>query len=252
MKDAGWRQRIVRALAIREGETWIEIGAGHGEMTRELARRAGRVVAIELDPPLVESLRRLAAEHANIEVVGGDVLQLDLTALAGSRRARVYGSLPYYITSPILRRLFESAGGLDSLAVVIQLEVAARIVALPRARDFGFLSVLAQFYARPEIALRLPPGAFQPRPKVASALVKMSLPGARASLGVGDGRAFLEFAGRCFAHKRKTLVNNLREAYTVPRVEEALRASGLEGRARAEELSLPELADVFGRLRGQA
>jgi 16S rRNA (adenine1518-N6/adenine1519-N6)-dimethyltransferase len=249
LKDAAWRQRILRALRVGAGETWLEIGAGHGEMTRELVPRAGRVLAIEVDPPLVETLRRLAAERPNLQVIAGDVLALDLNqVLPADGRARVYGSLPYYITSPILRRLFQFADRIESIAVVIQLEVAVRLVARPGSRDYGFLSVLAQFYSLPEIALRLPPGAFQPRPKVASALVRMRMPGARNGLGVGNEASFLEFVGRCFAHKRKTVLNNLRGAFSPSHIERALETVKLGERARAEELTLKQFAGLSAAL----
>jgi 16S rRNA (adenine1518-N6/adenine1519-N6)-dimethyltransferase len=196
-----------------------------------------------------EDLQRLAQEHGNIEVVAGDVLQLDLAGMAGGEPVRVYGSLPYYITSPILRRLLAHACSLQSIAVVIQLEVAARICARPCSRDYGFLSALAQYYSVPEIALRLPPGAFTPRPRVASALVRMRLPGPRARLGIADDAAFEKFLQACFAHKRKTLVNNLKHSGDTEQIAAALRAVGLKAQARAEELSLETLAALYRSLR---
>jgi 16S rRNA (adenine1518-N6/adenine1519-N6)-dimethyltransferase len=241
LADAAWRARIAALLGARAEDVWLEIGAGHGEMTRELARAAARVVAIELDPPLVEALRRLAREMPNIEVVAGDVLALDLDRVAPGR-VRVYGNLPYYITSPILSRLFAHADRIASIHVVIQLEVAVRITARPGRRDYGYLSVLSQFYSQPEILLRLPPGAFRPRPKVASALVAMRMPGARAALGITDEAGFLKFVQVCFAQKRKTLANNLRAVFHAERVDALLRATKIPPKARAEELSVAELA----------
>lgn len=217
-------------------------------MTRELARRTARVIAVELDPRLVERLRSLASELGNLEVVAGDVLALDLGSILGSGRFRVYGNLPYYITSPILRRLFEHAHRIDAIHVVVQLEVAARIAARPGSRQYGYLSVLAQFHARPEIVLRIPPGAFRPRPKVTSALVTLRLPGERAALGLTDEPKFLDFVQSCFAQKRKTLLNNLRARSSRGRVAEALRAAGLRADARAEQLSIAEFAGLYHRL----
>lgn len=250
LADRGWRARILSALGVRAADTWIEIGAGHGEMTRELAERAARVIAIELDPGLVAHLRRLQAERPNLEVAAGDVLRVDLPRLAAGRRARVYGSLPYYITSPILHRLFATAEQWESIHVVVQWEVAARLVARPGRRDYGYLSVATQYFTRPAIELRIPPGAFRPRPKVASALVRMELPGGRARLAVGDDDAFLRFVQRCFAQKRKTLANNLRSFLPPARSGAALGAIGRTPRARAEELSLEEFADLFQSLGG--
>jgi len=249
LKDAGWRAKILRALDVRPADTWLEIGAGHGEMTQELARTARRVIAIEIDSRLHGGLHRLAAQTPNVEIVEGDILQLDLAALLGKERVCVYGSLPYYITSPILRRLFEFAEHLHSIAVVIQLEVAVRVAARPGSRDYGFLSTISQYYAEPEIAQRLPPGAFSPPPRVASALVRMRLPGMRAKLGIADDAAFEKFLQMCFAQKRKTLLNNLKALAPAETVSAAIAATGLKPQTRAEELPLASFAALFGQLR---
>ena len=164
-------------------------------------------------------------------------------------RFRVYGNLPYYITSPILRHLFRYADQIDSIHVVVQREVAERIAAHPSSRDYGYLSALCQYYAQPEISLRIPPGAFLPPPKVFSALVAMQLPGQRASLHITDDAAFLKFLQQCFAQKRKTLRNNLKAAYSDLALQEALAAAGFGSKARAEELTLSQFADLFARLR---
>ncbi len=252
LTDARWRERIASTLDAGAGEVWLEIGAGHGEMTRLLARGSARVVAIEVDPHLIARLHALQSELPNLHVVAGDVLALDLAGLlqlhlsgpTAVPRFRVYGNLPYYITSPILRRLFEHADRIASIHIVIQWEVAVRLVARPGRRDYGYLSVLTQFYARPEIALRIPPGAFRPRPKVASALVGLRLPGERETLRVADENRFLEFAQACFAQKRKTLLNNLRALAPSARAAEAIRAAGLPPDARAEQLSLAQFAEL--------
>jgi 16S rRNA (adenine1518-N6/adenine1519-N6)-dimethyltransferase len=245
--DAGWRARILDQIAPSPGDVWVEIGAGGGEMTCELAGRVKRLIAIELDARMVERLRAATEGLGTVEIVSGDVLALDLVKLAGPR-FRVYGSLPYYITSPILRRLFSIAGHIDEIDVVIQLEVAQRVAARPRSRDYGWLTVLAQYYTRPEILLRIPPGAFRPPPKVESALVRFTPPGEKASLGIEDEGRFLQFAATCFAHKRKTLVNNLKARYGADPVREALAALGLEAHARAEELPVAQIAALFLRL----
>ena len=134
---------------------WIEIGAGHGEMTEHLAGTGAPVYAVELDPPLVRGLGQLAERFPNLTVVSRDILETDLAAIASGRRIRLYGNLPYYITSPILRHLFQNARLIDEIHIVIQQEVAFRLVARPKTRDYGYLSVLTQFYSRPTIALEL-------------------------------------------------------------------------------------------------
>jgi 16S rRNA (adenine1518-N6/adenine1519-N6)-dimethyltransferase len=251
LADPAWRERIARAIvdagvsAASPGGVWLEIGAGHGEMTALLARHAERVVAIELDARLLPRLGQLAAQLGNVSVISGDVLELDLAKIAGSKRFRVYGNLPYYITSPILHRLFEHADRLEAAFVVVQLEVAARLAARPGRREYGYLSAVTQFYARPEILLRIPPGAFRPAPKVFSALVALRLPGERARLSIGDEHAFLGFLMRCFAQKRKTLRNNLRALGSAATADGILREAGIASHARAEQLTLPQLARLF-------
>ena len=244
LADRGWRKRILQTLGVAAGESWLEIGPGHGEMTELLARAGARVVAIETDERLAEELREKAGDWGRVEIVAGDVLQVDLAALIGDD-VRVYGNLPYYITSPILRHLFAVAERIASIHIVIQLEVAERIVARPGRRDYGYLSALCQFYARPEIELRIPPGAFRPPPQVKSALVRMTLPGERAELGIADEERFLEFVQTCFGQKRKTLRNNLRGVADGGRIEAVLEECGISERARAEELGLREFAAAY-------
>jgi 16S rRNA (adenine1518-N6/adenine1519-N6)-dimethyltransferase len=254
LADLGWQQRILQTLPHGQNGQWIEIGAGHGEMTHLLAAPGCRVVAIEADPPLAESLRERVQSDPSawpgVEVVAGDVLATDIAALAAGR-FRVYGNLPYYITSPILHRLFDCADRIASIHIVIQLEVAERIVARPECRAYGYLSTVCQFYTRPEIVMRLPPGAFRPPPKVTSALVQMTLPGERGILGISssDEKRFLEFIQLCFGQKRKTLRNNLRSIISDERIQKALAINGLRPDARGEQLTIAQFAALFANLR---
>jgi 16S rRNA (adenine1518-N6/adenine1519-N6)-dimethyltransferase len=243
LADASWQERIARAIRIDDG-VWVEIGAGHGEMTKRLAQKASMVFAIELDPRLARRLREVTAPCENVEVVESDVMAVDFEKITGGEKFSVYGNLPYYITSPILHRLFESAERIAAIHIVIQFEVAARIVAPPGRRDYGYLSVVSQWFGRPEIAFRIPPGAFRPPPKVASALVSFRMPGAREKHPVENETAFLDFVKECFAQKRKTLRNNLR-ARLGEKTEELLRVAGLPPNARAEQLSTADFAKLF-------
>jgi len=262
--DHAWQRRIYDALPRPDQETWIEIGAGHGEMTALLAAHTRRLIAIEGDHLLVPALReRAVREWPNVEVVAGDVLELDLARwmheaseadIGGdigngpAQGCRVYGNLPYYITSPILHKLFDSAGQIASAHIVIQLEVAERIAAQPGSRDYGYLSVACQYYAKPEIALKIPPGAFRPPPKVQSALVHLFMPGERTKLGIASDTRFLDFIKMCFEQKRKTLRNNLRNVAPDDRVRAAMSTYGIREDARAEQLSLQEFAALFREL----
>jgi len=249
--NPAWQRRILHTLPLDADGVWLEIGAGHGEMTRHLAGNGRRVVAIEGDARLAEGLRQRVCAGAEawpgLEVVSGDALRLDWEKLAGGK-FHVYGNLPYYITSPILHRMFEFAGQIQSAHIVIQLEVAARIVAWPGRREYGYLSAACQFYAEPQIVLRIPPGAFSPPPRVHSALVRMTPPGERTSLKISDETRFLEFVQTCFGQKRKTLVNNLRGMAPKGLIGEALAACGLRSDSRAEQLSLAQFAALFARL----
>lgn len=253
-----WRERVARAVLSPfnpQGDArpsvWIEIGAGHGEMTGLLAQHASCVVAIELDASLIPGLRDATAALANVRVAPGDVLEQDFAALAEGRHFRAYGNLPYYITSPILHRLFDYAALLDAAFLVMQLEVAARIAASPGRREYGYLSAFVQYYARPKILLRIPPGAFQPRPKVESALIALYPPGERAHLAISDERAFLQFLKDCFTQKRKILRNNLRPLVGSA-AERIMESSGIAPGARAEQLNLQQFAQLFAVCKDRA
>jgi 16S rRNA (adenine1518-N6/adenine1519-N6)-dimethyltransferase len=246
LSNLSWRKRILESLPHAAKETWLEIGAGHGEMTQLLAESGGRVIAIEADARLAGGLKNNAARWGDVEIVEGDALSLDLGRIAGGR-FRVYGNLPYYITSPILHQLFKHADQISSIHIVIQSEVAVRIVAAPGRRDYGYLSAACQFYTRPEIAFRIPPGAFRPPPRVNSSLVHMTIPGENASLEIANEKKFLEFIGTCFGQKRKTLRNNLRAIMPDERIHSAAAGCGLRPDARAEQLSLAQFAALFAQ-----
>lgn len=250
LSNPTWRQRIAQTLPAATDSTWLEIGAGHGEMTEFLAERGGRVIAIETDPTLASALRDRFVASANVKIVESDILSVNLAALTPNR-FRVYGNLPYYITSPILAHLFRFVAQIESIHIVIQLEVAQRIVASPHHREYAYLSALCQYFTRPEIVLRIPPGAFRPPPKVHSALVAMQLPGERAHLSIANDDAFLEFLRHSFAQKRKTLRNNLKSIFTDEQIAAALAACKLTANSRAEELSLVQFAELFRALSPQ-
>jgi 16S rRNA (adenine1518-N6/adenine1519-N6)-dimethyltransferase len=224
---------------------WIEIGAGHGEMTECLASSGFPVYAVEMDPQLISSLQRLVKKFPNLTIASGDVLKIDLGAIAAGRRIRIYGNLPYYITSPILHHLFSFADLLDEIHIVIQDEVAERLAAQPGTKAYGYLSVVTQLYTRPEIVFEIPRRAFSPPPEVGSALVTLRLPGERATLKLADESRFLDFVKLCFAQKRKTVVNNLKSGANPDAVRVALAKFELRSDIRAEHLSVAQLAELF-------
>lgn len=260
LADLDWREQIARAIRVSPHSTvplpkddqhrWIEIGAGHGEMTRHLLAAGGPVTAIELDPALAGGLRSLAKEFPQLTVISRDILKTDLAALASGRRIRLYGNLPYYITSPILHHLFNFAAIIEEIHLVIQAEVAQRLAAHPGTRDYGYLSVVTQFYTRPELVFEIPHEAFQPPPEVTSALVTLRLPGERSKLALKDEHAFLNFVKLSFSQKRKTLVNNLRSLAKPEKLRAALASLGLRPDARAEQLTVAQLAALYALAEG--
>ena len=228
-------KRIASAAIPEPGTTIIEIGPGRGALTQFLQPEAGRLIAIEVDPVLVHYLQEKFRGETNFEVVHQDVLATDLSAWGP---VSVAGNLPYYITSPIVERVLSLGPLLLNAVFLVQKEVAERITASPGTRDYGYLSVLCQVSAEAKYLLTVPPDAFRPPPKVFSAVVQL-VP--RREPLVGDVPAFLEFASRCFAQKRKTLRNNLVEKY--PAIE-----AQPEAKLRAEQLGVEKLADLWKRL----
>ena len=249
LASSAWRERIRQTLSLCKHETWIEIGAGHGEMTELLRGEGRRVKAIETDPRLAEELRQKAETWPGVEIVEADALRMDFAKLAPGQ-FRVYGNLPYYITSPLLHRIFLAHEHVTSIHVVIQLEVAERIAAAPGGREYGYLSVLCQFYSKPRIVFRIPAGAFRPPPLVTSALVQMDMTHEEKPFGIGDRERFFKFVQSCFAQKRKTLRNNLRPRMPVEKVEQLLASSGIEQDVRAEGLSVAEFAALYRSFEG--
>ena len=243
LADDRLREKVVSLLRCQAKDCWLEIGAGHGEMTLALAAASRAVAAVERDPKLAEILRERLRGLPGVRVVEADILAVSPATLAkeiSCPRLRVYGNLPYYITSPILRHLFAALETLEDIHVVVQHEVAQRLAAGPGGRDYGYLSVLTQFYTTPEVLLHLPRGAFRPVPQVDSALVRLTPPGKQAALGVASREEFLLFVSTCFRQKRKTLRNNLAAWLPVAAIEKALAEMGLDVRARAEQLSTEE------------
>jgi 16S rRNA (adenine1518-N6/adenine1519-N6)-dimethyltransferase len=245
LRDQNAIRRIADALGDLSAQTVVEIGPGQGAITRTLAERAAHVIAIELDRELAPRLRaEFPADR--VTVVEQDVLAFDFAAAseAAGKRLAVAGNLPYYITSPILLKLAASHAALDRAVLMVQREVADRIVAGPGTRDYGLLSVTVQMYGPVTPLFTLPPGAFSPPPDVHSTVVRWRFAPRFAELGVRE-EPFLQLVRQAFAQKRKTLVNNLRAAKFEPAViAAALAAASTSPQARAEELAIPQLAAI--------
>ncbi|HUS19893.1 MAG TPA: 16S rRNA (adenine(1518)-N(6)/adenine(1519)-N(6))-dimethyltransferase RsmA [Terriglobales bacterium] len=255
--DQNAAKNIVEALGDIAQRMVIEIGPGRGAITKLLAQRAGKLVAIEFDRQLTAALRMEYMTRKNVEIIEADILAVDLETLVrgamhgvsdftqGERpTADVVGNLPYYITSDILLKLFRFHANLREMVIMVQREVADRIAAKPGSRDYGVLTVTAQLYAQVENLFTLPPGAFAPPPKVHSTVLRLRIAPRFAELAVSPER-FLQFVKLAFAQKRKTLVNNLKSGFAEEQVRVALKNEGARADVRAEALSVEELAAIF-------
>jgi len=229
-------RRIAAAVCPAREPLVIEIGPGKGALTAHLLERAEQVVAIEIDPLLVERLNERFRSESRLTIVTGDVLETDL-AQWGS--AVVAGNLPYYITSPVIERLLSHHRIFNRAVLLVQAEVAQRLAAVPGTRDYGYLTVQTRLFSDPEILFRVPPAAFHPPPKVESAAVRLNM----HDPAVESPSRFLEFVGHCFRHKRKTLRNNLAPIYG-----KAVIDPWPEAPRRAEQLSLDQFAAMHRRL----
>ena len=235
-------EALIRAIGPRPGDTFLEIGPGEGALTFPLASRVARVVAVELDARLAARLRERAP--GNVTVVDGDALKVDLGSLV-PRGSRLAGNLPYYVSSPLMRRFLELRGHVADLHVMLQEEVARRIASPPGPKDYGILSVLFALWADVEVVAHFPPGAFSPPPRVESAVLRARfLPAPRAD--PGNPEAFERLLQRAFARRRRTLENNLQDSY--PNLKENLRLLNIAGSRRAETLSVVEFARLSAAL----
>jgi len=260
LTDDAAAHRIIDALGDVSHGTVLEIGPGRGVLTSILAKRARRLIAIELDRVLAAQLRMKFALYPNVEVIEGDVLAVDFSTLFGPRPGAsrpglvqapdpvpVVGNLPYYITSDILFRLFEFRQCFSTIVIMVQKEVADRLAASPGSTDYGLLSATALLYGKVEKLFTLPPGAFTPPPQVYSSVVRITMAPQLESLDVEEG-GFMNFLKLSFAQKRKTLWNNLRVQYDEGVLKEALRAAGVKPVIRAEALPLEKSAAIYRAL----
>src|SRR5215469_4434384 len=260
LRDESAAQKIVEALGDVSQKTVLEIGPGTGVLTRRLVARARRVIAIEFDKVLAAQLRMRFALASNVEIIEGDVLAIDFDTIFGPKPgisrpgleyapdpATLVGNLPYYITSDILLRLFEYRRYFDTLIIMVQREVADRIVAKPGSRDYGLLSATAQLYAKVERLFTLAPGAFNPPPKVHSTALRLTMAPQLEQLCVTED-GFIDFLKLSFGQKRKTLWNNLKLEYEPATLKAALERAGVKANVRAEALPLEKTAALFRAL----
>lgn len=252
--------KILAAAEVSREDAVLEIGPGIGTMTQRLAEMAGSVTAVEIDADLIPILQETLQAYSNIEIIRADILDLDLCALAkrigGGRRIKVIANLPYYITTPIIMRLFEDHVPIDSITVMVQKEVAERMQVGPGTKDYGALSLAVQYYSEPYIVANVPPNCFIPRPKVGSAVIRLTRREGPA-VTVKDEALMFRLIRASFNQRRKTLQNGLSNAATLPytkaQIAEAIAAVGLPETVRGETLTLEQfaaLADYFSALDG--
>lgn len=237
--------RIVEASGIREGDTVVEIGAGLGAMTAMISPRSKKVIALEIDPKLVEVLESELGDLPNIEIVHIDVLRYDFSSpLRGGGRIRVIGNIPYNVSSQILFRLIEFREHVSSAALMLQREVAERITAPPGTKQYGILSVIISMYASVSRLMTVPATCFYPVPQVDSAVLQMEMREGPL-YPLGDHAIFIETVKAAFAKRRKTLANNLKGMASVRSREidtsSLLATAGIDGQRRGETLTVEEL-----------
>ena len=239
LKDRSILQRIVQFAEIHSEATVLEIGPGAGALTAVLAMAARQVIAIEIDHDLISSLR--ASLPANVEVIEGDALHVQWP----SGKFHVVGNLPYNVATPLLKRFIEHREQIQDVTIMVQREVAERLTAESSTREYGPLSVLIQYYATVKYGFTVSPGAFKPRPKVDSAVIRLEW-----KPDVPNAPAFTDFVQHAFASRRKKLANNLLRMFNSWSRDEVLRRiarAGIAPDARPEELSVTEFLRVYNQ-----
>ena len=245
--------RMAEMCGADENTGVIEVGAGVGVLTAELAKRAKKVVCIELDTRLLPVLDETLAEFDNIEIINADIMKTDLKALIEEKfkgmKVVVCANLPYYITSPVITLLSESNLPIEAVTVMIQREAADRLCTPVGSRDSGAITVCTNYYSVPEILFHVSRGSFMPAPNVDSTVIRLSIR-KEPAVSVSDEKKFFKMVKAAFAQRRKTAVNSIASGMSLPkdRVAEAITAAGLDVNVRAEKLSMQELADICENL----
>ena len=245
--DEGLLAELTEAAGVTKDEDVLEIGPGCGSLTKHLCENANRVLAIELDERLIPLLRAFLDQYKNLTVVQGDVMALNLREVTKDLKQpfAVVANIPYYITTPLIKLLLTGGLPVSRLALMVQREVADKILAEPGEEGWGPLSILCRFLCEPRLAVRVPAEMFTPPPKVDSAFVVLPLR-EKPAVEVKDREMFFRVANAAFALRRKTMVNNLCASFRMER-EEALRVmaeAGLDEKIRGEKLTLEEIAAI--------
>ena len=243
--------KIIRAANITKDDMVLEIGPGIGTMTQYLAEAAGKVVAVEVDKNLIPILSDTLSGYDNVRIINEDVLKVDIRKLAqeenDGKPIKVVANLPYYITTPIIMGLFENHVPVESITVMVQKEVADRMQTGPGSKDYGALSLAVQYYAEPYIVANVPPNCFMPRPKVGSAVIRLTCH-QTPPVKVENEKLLFDIIRASFNQRRKTLANGLNNAGSLPFSKEviaqAIEQLGKGASVRGEALTLEEFAEL--------
>lgn len=247
--------KIINAAEITEEDFVLEIGPGIGTMTQYLASRAREVFAVEIDRALIPILEDTLSDFKNVTILNEDILKVDIRKLAEEHNQgkpiKVVANLPYYITTPIIMGLFEEKVPVESITVMVQKEVADRMQTGPGSKDYGALSLAVQYYASPYIVANVPPNCFMPRPKVGSAVIRLSRH-EKPPVEVKDSSLMFRIIRASFNQRRKTLVNGLKNAgdldFTKEQIEKAVSDCSFPAGVRGEALTLENFAALANRL----
>lgn len=248
-------EKIISAAEVNKDDFVLEIGPGIGTMTQYLAENAREVMAVEIDKNLIPILSDTLSAYDNVSILNADILKVDIAKIVeeknGGKPVKVVANLPYYITTPIIMGLFESHVPIDSITVMVQKEVADRMQTGPGSKDYGALSLAVQYYAKPEIVANVPPNCFMPRPKVGSAVIRLTRH-QNPPVTAKDEKLMFRIIRASFNQRRKTLANGLKNSqelnYTKEQVESAITECGLPLNIRGEALTLEQfakLSDIF-------
>ncbi len=243
---------IVRKIGqegnITKEDYVLEIGPGIGTLTEELALNAKKVVAVELDKSLLPILDETLRDYPNIEIIHGDILRVDINRLIEEKMAggpiKVVANLPYYVTTPIIAKLIEEDLNIESIIIMIQKEVAHRIVASPGSKQYGSLSVFVKFYTQPEILIPVPKTVFMPQPKVDSAVIRLNI---KRDLPEVDRKIFFQVVKAAFSKRRKTILNSLSSnpwGLDKEEIKEVLKGANIPLQERAENLKIEDFIKI--------
>ena len=250
-------EKIISAANVGEEDFVLEIGPGIGTMTQYLCEHGREVAAVEIDKNLIPILEDTLSAYANVQIIHQDILKMDINRLVHEKNQgkpiKVVANLPYYITTPIIMGLFESHVPIESITIMVQKEVADRMQVGPGTKDYGALSLAVQYYAKPEIVANVTPNCFMPRPKVGSAVIRLTRH-QQAPVKVMQERQMFALIRASFNQRRKTLMNGLNNAvdisYSKEQVVQALEKMGLPANVRGETLTLEQFARLSNLLGG--